>query len=443
MKLKFLNLALIIMLSTSFVTEASADFLSLAINLQYSSQVPDSTNKFVEGTELLGNGMYVVVGAFRNYNNAVNYTKHVSAKGYDTNYGVRSDKDYYYVYLYRTADWENAVEETYRVREDEELNEAWVMRVINDTSIKVAESDLERAKEAISNNEPVVDPVASEENFEDSSADDDVAPPTEVTEEVVEEPIEEEVVTSNEVKKEDLKGDYFLLLNAYRFQDKKPVQANIQLIDNERAKLIRQLKSNELQGVWDPRNGTSSVKLICDVFGYRKLEHNLLLKSPMSDSTKNFVKIEDDIITVDFKLERLKPGDIAVMYNVYFFNDAAIMRPESKYEINSLLEMMKENENLKIKIHGHTNGGKPGKIVKMGEGAKNYFSIASTNTEGFGSAKDLSKERAELMKTYLIEQGIDANRMDVKGWGGKKMLYDKDSPQAKKNIRVEVEILQD
>ena len=32
------------------------------------------------------------------------------------------------------------------------------------------------------------------------------------------------------------------------------------------------------------------------------------------------------------------------MYNVFFFKDAAVMRPESRYEITSLLEMLKENK---------------------------------------------------------------------------------------------------
>jgi len=43
----------------------------------------------------------------------------------------------------------------------------------------------------------------------------------------------------------------------------------------------------------------------------------------------------------------------------------------------------------------------------------------------------------------LIHQGIEEKRMDLKGWGGKKMLYDKKSDQAGRNVRVEIEILKD
>ena len=35
------------------------------------------------------------------------------------------------------------------------------------------------------------------------------------------------------------------------------------------------------------------------------------------------------------------------MYNVYFFTNAAIMKPESKFELNSLLAMLEENEKLR------------------------------------------------------------------------------------------------
>ena len=128
------------------------------------------------------------------------------------------------------------------------------------------------------------------------------------------------------------------------------------------------------------------------------------------------------------------------MYDVYFFKDAAIMRPESRFEVTSLLDMMKENLKYKIKIHGHTNGKASGKIIALKEGEVNYFSLNGTK-EGFGSAKKLSKERARLLKTYLMNNGIEEKRIQVKAWGGKKPIYDKMSPRAQSNVRVEIEIL--
>ena len=411
-------------MSVCYNSQAKNHFANL---FQLSAQALDSTYKFVPGTAQLKKGHYVVVGVFVNYNNAVNYTKYVSDKGYRTAYGARNDKQYYYVYLYRSGTWEDAVTKTYEVREDIELHDAWVMRVGVNKNVRIM-ANQEVAAPEIQEGQPeegLADPGIQE--LTASSTKEDFSP----------------LPDNSAIKKEEIKGDYLVYAKTYRSKDNQPVQSPIQLVDNERAKLIRQLKSNELQGIWDPRNGTSSVKLICNLFGYRKLEHNIKLKDPLTDSTRAFVSIDDDIINVDFKLERLKPGDISVMYNVYFFNDAAIMRPESKYEINSLLEMLEENDKMKVKIHGHTNGGKPGRIIKPGKDQNNYFSMSKNNVEGFGTAKDLSTERGELIKRYLVEHGIEAKRLSVKGWGGKKMLYDRGTPQAKKNIRVEIEILQD
>jgi outer membrane protein OmpA-like peptidoglycan-associated protein len=103
--------------------------------------------------------------------------------------------------------------------------------------------------------------------------------------------------------------------------------------------------------------------------------------------------------------------------------------------------MLKENPKYKIKIHGHTNGGAPGKIISMGD-SKNYFSLTNTK-EGFGSAKKLSEERSTVIRDYLVSEGIESKRTIVKAWGGKRPIHDKHSNRANENVRVEIEILED
>jgi outer membrane protein OmpA-like peptidoglycan-associated protein len=140
-------------------------------------------------------------------------------------------------------------------------------------------------------------------------------------------------------------------------------------------------------------------------------------------------------------LKELVRGDIAIMYNVFFFKDAAIMRPDSKYEVNALVTMMKEFPNRKIVIHGHTNGSLRGKILTMSE-KKNFFSLTGCKT-GSGSAVALSKERALCIEEFLISNGISEDRMSIKPWGGKKPLVHPDHERAIDNVRVEVEIITD
>jgi outer membrane protein OmpA-like peptidoglycan-associated protein len=60
-----------------------------------------------------------------------------------------------------------------------------------------------------------------------------------------------------------------------------------------------------------------------------------------------------------------------------------------------------------------------------------------------GSAKKLSYDRANTVKQYLVYKGIGEERIEVKGWGGKKMIYDENSVASKRNIRVEVEVTEE
>src|SRR5689334_13188011 len=154
----------------------------------------------------------------------------------------------------------------------------------------------------------------------------------------------------------------------------------------------------------------------CQVTGFRQLSETVNFRNPVNEDSA--VVIENNLIIVPFELVRLKKGDKSILYNVYFYKDAAIMRPESKYELDGLLAMMNENPKYRIMFHGHTNGNDSGKIIEIGD-SKNYFSLADTK-EGYGSAKQLSEERAIVIREYMISEGIAADRMEVKAWGGKK-----------------------
>jgi len=44
---------------------------------------------------------------------------------------------------------------------------------------------------------------------------------------------------------------------------------------------------------------------------------------------------------------------------------------------------------------------------------------------------------------WLVDQGIDDRRVTVRGWGGSRMIHDKNSAHARKNIRVDVEVVEE
>ena len=144
---------------------------------------------------------------------------------------------------------------------------------------------------------------------------------------------------------------------------------------------------------------------------------------------------------VDKRVMNLKKGETETLDYIFFYKDASVLRPESRFAVDKLVRIMKENPKEKIRIHGHTNGNDPGKIIKMSGTSTDFFSLKNT-VEDEGSAKELSELRATLIRDYLVVNGIDKKRMSIKAWGGKKPLYKVDDPKAEANVRVEIEVVQ-
>lgn len=359
---------------------------------------------------------YVVIGAFAIENNAVRFTAYAKKKALNAHFEINPNRNLYYVYVLDTDDRQRAVIEAIRLREETEFVDAWVFGGMLGTEEKGED----------------IQPVTQEPIEQITTADQNIT-----TEETDQSMMAVNSPQPKEEAEDNINGKKFLF-SPYRSVDGAEVEGDVDVIDTDRSLKLATYKAHEPVRVPAPNGNSGEISFICDVFGYRKVQRDLNYESPEGEG---ITKDDEGDIVVPFELVRLQKGDIAVMYNVYFYKDAAIMRPESRYEVNSLLEMLKENPNYKIKLHGHTNGNAAGKIISMGEN-KNFFSLSDTK-EGFGTAKKLSEERAEIIRDYLINEGIDPKRMEVKAWGGKRPIYDKTSARAQENVRVEVEILED
>lgn len=369
------------------------------------------------------NSNYVVIGAFSIRKNAVKFTAYGKNQNMDAHFDLNPNRNLYYVYVLKTDDHEQALREAVRLRENSEFLDAWVYNGIMGEAPQV---------ESGKDYNPVTEEVIEIQPTDQTS-------PI-VVNEVSEADITAVPTTANEPSNaadDEINGKKFKF-SLYRATDNEMVTGNVDIIDPDKTRKIGTYKGNETVRIPDPNNKSGNVTLVCEVFGYRKAQRDIPYKSPEGDDIS---KDSEGNTVIPFELVRLQKGDIAVMYNVYFFKDAGVMRPESRYEINSLVEMLKENPKYKIKIHGHTNGGAPGKIISMGD-SRNYFSLNDTK-EGFGSAKKLSEERATVIRDYLVSEGIESKRTIVKAWGGKRPIHEKHSTRANENVRVEIEILED
>lgn len=360
----------------------------------------------------LNNGIYVIVGAFTIPENAIKYAKSIKIKSKSPKVGRYRGNGLYYVYTYATREnLEYAREKRSELRTTSKFYDTWLLYV----GIKLA--DLE--KKEITPDLLVVDL------------------PKEIEPEVINTPKKDEIPPPPTLEADQ----YNFRFNVINVTSLKEVPGYVTIIDAARSKAMRSVSTNQIHTLSAPKSQSKEIIALCDIFGFIKAQVKFKIHDPMTSSDNSLFSESEETTTIKFELVRHKIGDVLTMYNVYFYNNSAIMKPESKFELNSLLSMLKENEKLEILIHGHTNGNSSGKLIKLKDNDTNFFQVTANNDEKNGSAKELSKERAGIIRKWLIDQGIDENRMTLKGWGGKRMLYKKTDKLAGRNVRVEIEIL--
>ncbi len=166
----------------------------------------------------------------------------------------------------------------------------------------------------------------------------------------------------------------------------------------------------------------------CSATGYKNFDHSIIISEYIHPDSNIF----------DIYLKPLKAGDNFVMNNIYFYPNTYALKKGSEKELNYLLNYLTNNPEVRIELQGYTNGNnrcKKNKAYKK-KGSEWYFS---------GSAKKLSFYRAEAIKKYLVQKGVNKHFIETKGFGGTKMIVEnpKTLEAIEKNIRVEVMILKD
>jgi len=380
----------------------------------------------------------VVIGAFKYQHNATRFTRHASGDLHmNAQFEMNPNRNLYYVYVLSTDDRTVAITEARKLRSESEFTDTWVY---NGSLGKTDAASLNNVSEGVDIN-PVTeksiglvsqqDTPAGSTQTESTNLQGIVSAATTVEDNSTAQPQATSLDDGTEGKR--------FIFKLSRADDLKPVEGDVDVIDSDRSRKMATYKANVVVKVADPASKSDNVSMICEVFGYRKVQRDMNYVNPEGEGIQTD---EQGSVVVPFELTRLQKGDIAVMYNVYYFKDASLMRPESRYEVGSLLDMLKENPKYKIRIHGHTNGGSAGKIISPAKDSKDYFSLSNTN-EGVGTAKALSEERAKIIRDYMLDNGISADRMEIKAWGGKRPVHDKNSARAQENVRVEIEILED
>jgi outer membrane protein OmpA-like peptidoglycan-associated protein len=371
----------------------------------------------------------------------------INQNGNHSTYGLDAKRKLIYVYLDYYTDFNTSIAQMQKVRGEGVFHDAWVrimkdgldenVNLLTQTTPDPKEEPAEVASaqaEKVETVEPKeVEPVKIDVAAANETS---IEQPAVVAEEVIDNPKPEPVIPPQ------LLSNTPVFLSLYNDRNNQVVEGEVDVIDVERARAITTVKGNDYITLPDPKSNSGELILICKAFGYRPVEHKINYIRTESDTLKDYIDLVGNYYMVKFNLVRIHKGDIVTLFNVYFYNDAAIMLPESKYQLNSLLQMMEETPTYKIRLHGHTNGNSKGRIITIGP-SKSFFALADDVKEGFGSAKDLSGARAEVIKAWLISEGVGEDRIEIRAWGGKRMVHDKHSVNAKKNVRVDVEVIEE
>ncbi|MBN2078505.1 MAG: OmpA family protein [Spirochaetes bacterium] len=124
-------------------------------------------------------------------------------------------------------------------------------------------------------------------------------------------------------------------------------------------------------------------------------------------------------INEDILLEPIMVGAGIVLKNMFFKFRSADLMAESKYELNRIIALMRENPSMKLEISGHTDD--------IGSDRANQA---------------LSMRRAESVVRYLVKHGIVRDRLVAKGYGKTRPIATNKREEGRaENRRVEITVL--
>lgn len=191
----------------------------------------------------------------------------------------------------------------------------------------------------------------------------------------------------------------------------EPVKASIELIDNEKNKVVATFSSNK-------STGSFLVSLPSGKnYGIAVSHPDYLFHS------ENFVIPENAAFREIYKeihLKSVKVGSKIVLKNIFFDFDKATLREESFPELERLVNLLQEADDIKVEIGGHTDS----------RGSASYN-------------QQLSERRAKSVVDYLVEKGIDPDRLKHVGYGQTSPIADNDTEEGRQqNRRTEFEIIE-
>ncbi len=197
--------------------------------------------------------------------------------------------------------------------------------------------------------------------------------------------------------------------NVYSSKTKEPLQAQVQVYDLDSVSLLSQQVSS------DAASGEYTIVV------NQAQRYALYVSAPGHVLESRYISsaAKAKPLALDFYLQPLAKGSKAVLSNLFFDTGKAVLRPESRTELDKLQQFFKANPSLKVEIAGHTDN--------VGSSSANL---------------KLSQERANAVVSYLVSKGIARTVFKAQGYGDSQPAVANTTEENRQlNRRIELRVL--
>ncbi|MDX2062165.1 MAG: OmpA family protein [Bacteroidia bacterium] len=190
-----------------------------------------------------------------------------------------------------------------------------------------------------------------------------------------------------------------------------PLSAEVVLVDDQN-KPIARTQTNPTTGLFQ----FATARVVGLSLG-AVAEGFLFYSSPLT-------LIADEVgteVRLQVALQPLAPDKSLILNNLTFDPGSGRLRPASYAELDRLVRFLELNPTARIRIDGHSGGG-------------------GTENQRY----QLSFQRAQEVRAYLLTRGIAPSRSEVRAWGSQRPLVPEVDDQSRElNRRVEITVLPD
>ncbi|MCZ7557674.1 MAG: DUF6089 family protein [Bacteroidia bacterium] len=147
---------------------------------------------------------------------------------------------------------------------------------------------------------------------------------------------------------------------------------------------------------------------------------NPLIKDTDDDGAEDGKEVRDGTDPLVADVLRMEQSGNIVLEGINFETNSAQITPDSEPTLTKALNTLRTNPQLRVEIQGHTDD--------VGNDRAN---------------QRLSEARANSVRDYLVQRGIDGGRMTTRGYGETAPLVPNDSDENRaKNRRIQFQVLQ-